>query len=184
MIQNNSSRRAFLRKTAIASASVALFSGSAISAVLEDPSQGLGYNSFAPFKVDLRKSYTNIAAVKVQGVLFDKTTLMPISNAKIEVWHISPNSNKIKHRAYFYTDQQGGYTFVTDFPDHEPQLKPRIQFRLSYKGNYRFNELIFDTHQAYISHKQYKEYKALGPDFYPQLTRESGSFSIQFNQSL
>ena len=184
MDQNSPSRRAFLRKTAIASAGVAFLSGNAVSAVFNSSLDFNGYKSKSKRTTDLRKSNSGAYPVTVQGVIYHEQTQLPLANAKVEVWHLSPNSQEIGYRAHFYTNEFGRYSFITDFPDHAPQFRPRIQFRLSHNQRERFNVLIFNKRQAFINHLQWGNINKHGAEFYPQLTQKLGTFNVQFNQTL
>lgn len=184
MDQNSPSRRAFLRKTAIATAGIAFLSGNAVAAIFNTPIAAAGYRSTSKQTTDLRKSNSGADPVTVQGVIYHEQTQIPLANAKVEVWHLSPNSQEIGYRAHFYTNEFGRYSFITDFPDHAPQYRPRIQFKLSHNQRERFNVLIFNKRQAFINHEQWENVNKHGTEFYPQLTQKLGTYNIQFNQTL
>ena len=77
-----------------------------------------GYHPFAEDKTDLRVSRFG-EQLEVFGRVYDHTGLRTLSNAVIEVWHLSPYSEKYGHRARFRTNESGEYSFVTDLPNRE-----------------------------------------------------------------
>ncbi len=184
MDQISPSRRLFLKRTALATAGVVLLSGDAFASVLNNPNAPSSYNPYSDRTTDLRKSGSTESPVTVQGVIYNKQTQLPIVNAKIEVWHVSPNSKNVNHRAHFFTDDLGRYNFITDFPGREVRKKPRIQFKITKDDFFRFNTLIFDTKMAYVDQDQWKEVNALGDLFHPKLQYKLDSYNIQFNQVL
>ena len=152
--------------------------------VFESKRDDLQYHPSSPETNDLRKSGYNVPAVSVQGVIYDKDSMQELSNVKVEVWHLSPDSEEVSYRAHFFTATNGSYQFITDFPGHAPRLKPRIFFRLSNGKKERFSELIFDTHFAYLNNEQWEHNKSNLAQLTPKLSKKLGIFSIQNHQTL
>ena len=134
-MKTNTSRRLFLQRSVLATTGIALLI-SGISHAYSAKSPFEGYNPYAEEKNDLRISSILGKHVSVKGKVFDKSGTIPISNALIEVWHISPNSKKFKHKAKLRTNKNGEYQFITDFPNNEEGKMPRIYFKISSEHRY------------------------------------------------
>ncbi len=126
-MKNQFSRRLFLRNTAMATTGIALVSiSSGLHALTFADSPFEGYNRYAECKTDLRTSFLFEKSVTVKGTLYDSTGNIPVSDAKIEVWHLSPGSTKYRHRGKMYTDNNGQYKFISDWPNRELGRQERI----------------------------------------------------------
>ncbi|NNM23388.1 MAG: hypothetical protein HKO54_07525 [Flavobacteriaceae bacterium] len=181
-MKNSTSRRLFLRKSAIATTGLTLFSTSVINALNKEvPFEG--YNPFAEEKNDLRSNPFG-DHVRVKGVIYDETGTTPVANAKVEVWHLSPNSKKYRHRAKFTTNDRGEYTFITDFPDREAGKTPRILFKVSNAYSSSFRELYLDRSGGYITSDHWEKNQQLGENLFPTSHRIFNSLEIQFNLTL
>lgn len=184
-MKKNSSRRLFLRKTAMAATGIALVSTpSLLNALTKDESPFNGYNPFAEEKTDLRTSLIGKEMI-VKGTLYDSTGNRPVSNAKVEVWHLSPESKKYNHRGKMYTDANGAYKFISDWPNREHGKQPRIYFKVSKNDTEYFTELIFNNIGAHISCKHWENQQVLGEEkLFPTMKTSFNTTEINFNLSI
>lgn len=182
-MKKNSPRRAFLRTSAIAISGVALLTPSALDAFTNASSPFDGYNEFAEEKNDLRV-LLNEEPIRVSGTIFDHTGITPLSNSVIEVWHLSPNSSKYRHRGKLKTDENGAYSFITDFPNKEKGKASRIYFKVSKNNNSYFTELPLSRSGVYLTPKHWEENKHLKNDAYPKREQLSKEIHITFNISI
>ena len=113
-----------------------------------------GYNPFAEEKKDLRV-YPFGEHLEVFGAVYDASGQQTLEGAKIEVWHLSPNSEKFRHRAKLTTDSRGAYRFITDKPNREYGKHYKVFFRVSCQGESFFTELSYNNTQAFISSKHW-----------------------------
>lgn len=179
------SRRKFLRNTFLASVGItALGTTQSIASVFESKLKLNGYLPNADFTTDLRKSGASVMPVTVHGIIYDQQSRLPVSNALIEVWHLSPDSEVMSYRAQFNTSESGRYSFITDFPGHGPQLKPRIFFKISHVGKERFNHVIFDSHNAYIDSSQWVQLQNEPLDLQPVFSLKLDTVNIRLNQTV
>ena len=185
MKYSNTSRRSFLGKTAVALAGVTFFSThESVAQLLNNSSPFIGYNPFSEEKSDLRTFSSLDKTIKVSGVVYDSDGIKTIPNAKIEVWHLSPYENKYKHRGYFFSDDEGRYTFRTDYPNRTTGKKPRIYFKTTKGNRTSFTELVLDKNCAYITSEHWVENKALKAKLYPKFKSSISENKIQFNYTI
>ncbi len=178
-MKRSTSRRSFLQKTAIATTGLAFVSSNLVSAFAsETPFDG--YNPFSEEKTDLRTTIFD-RHVRVKGVLYDSTGSFPLEGATIEVWHMSPNSKKYRHRAKFNTDANGEYSFITDFPNNEVADTARIYFKVNHNQGSYFTELAVGEAGAYITSKHWEENQDLGDKLFPTSETFLNTTTINFN---
>jgi protocatechuate 3,4-dioxygenase beta subunit len=181
-MKESTTRRLFLQKTAMATTGLALVSSNVVSAFSsESPFEG--YNPFSEEKTDLRTSLFE-KHVRVKGVLYDKTGATPVSNATIEVWHLSPNSTKYRHRGKLKTNDAGEYNFITDFPNKVATATARIYFKINYRGQSYFTELAVGDKIANITSKHWEENQHLRDKLYPTSEQFLTTTTINFNLSI
>lgn len=178
-MKKSTSRRLFLQKTAMATTGLALVSSNVFSAFASETPYD-GYNPYSEEKTDLRTTIFG-KHVHVQGTLYDKTGSIPIEGATVEVWHMSPNSKKYRHRAKFKTDANGTYSFITDFPNHEIASTARIYFKVNHGNGSFFTELAVGESGAYISSKHWEENQQLGKKLFPTTETFLNTTTINFN---
>ncbi|WP_157961059.1 hypothetical protein [Lutibacter citreus] len=184
-MNHNSSRRLFLRNTAMVTTGIALFSStSAINAFTKEACPFEGYNPYAEETSDLRTSSIYGKHLSVEGIIFDKTGTFPLSNTSVEVWHLSPNSNKYKHQAILKTNNKGEYNFVTDFPNKETGKMSRIYFKVSNNSKTYFTELLVNDFGAHITGKHWEENYQLKEKLFPLKEGASNFSTVQFNISI
>ena len=183
-MRNITSRRSFLQKSAIATTGIALLSSNVVNA-FSDNCPYDGYNPYTDAKTDLRTVSLG-QHIKVKGSIYGKTGLSPISNAKIEVWHLSPNSSKYRHRGKLKTNAAGEYSFITDFPNKEDGKSHRIYFKVSDSNKTYFTELILGSiiPAAYITSKHWEENQELGEKILPVSEKFLNTTTINFNISI
>ncbi len=181
----NTSRRLFLRKTVIATTgAVFLSSTNIVNAFTNESSPYKGYNPFAEEKNDLRLSSYLGKHVSVKGKVFDKSGTIPISNALIEVWHLSPNSKKFKHKAKLKTNKNGEYQFITDFPNNEEGKMPRIYFKISSNNDSYFTDIAITDFGAHISDIHWTKNNQLGDKMFPKHETYLNQTHIKFNLTI
>lgn len=184
-MKNTTSRRYFIRNSAMAIAGFAVLSPPGFAHALTDhESPYLGYNPYAESISDLRSGFFNSNSVTVKGVVFDKNSTSPLSNAQVEVWHLSPNASKYRHRGKLVTNGSGEYEFITDFPDREPGKCARIYFKISTSEASYFTELALSTHGPHITSKHWEENQGLGNKLFPKKEILLNNQTIQFNISI
>ncbi|WP_415374165.1 twin-arginine translocation signal domain-containing protein [Patiriisocius sp. Uisw_017] len=181
---NTTSRRSFMQKTAIATTGLAFLSPSIVSAFTNNcPYEG--YNPYADTKTDFR-TVTLGEHVRVKGTIYNKKSLIPIADATVEVWHLSPNSTKFRHRGKLKTNEDGTYNFITDLPNKENAKMRRIYFKVSHKNTSYFTELLLVpiTSSAYITSKHWEENQELGEKVLPVSKKLLNTTTINFNVSI
>ncbi|MCZ4318148.1 hypothetical protein O4H26_04015 [Aequorivita viscosa] len=183
-MKETTSRRLFMRNSAIAVTGIAVFSPALTSAFAASENPYLGYNPYAEAKQDLRTSIFNTNTITVKGTIYQKNGLTPLRDALVEVWHLSPNSSKFRHRTKLRTDEEGNYEFLTDFPNKEKGKSPRIYYKLSNSENTQFTELILTSTGSQITGEHWEKNRHLGDKLFPKQTRFLNNTTIQFNLSI
>lgn len=181
-MKESTSRRHFLQKSAMATTGLALLSSGVANAF----SSEIPYSSYNPYseeKTDLRTTIFG-DHIRIKGVVFDVTGSIPLSNATIEVWHLSPQSKKFRHRAKLKTDSFGRYNFITDFPSKDDAEAKRIYFKISNNDAVQFTELFVDKQGANITSKHWQENNQLGEKLLPTTELSFDTLTINFNISL
>ncbi|WGF93377.1 hypothetical protein [Aequorivita marisscotiae] len=183
-MKKTTSRRHFMRNSAIALTGLAVLTPTVASAFTPSESPFDGYNPYSEAKKDLRTSIFNSNTVAVNGTIYKKDGVTPLSNALVEVWHLSPNSSKYRHRAKLKTDQEGRYEFVTDFPNKEKGKSSRIYFKVSNSGSSVFSELLLNANNAHITGEHWENNNQLGDKLFPKHSSSLFKTTIQFNLSI
>ncbi|MBX2827115.1 MAG: hypothetical protein KTR22_03090 [Flavobacteriaceae bacterium] len=179
-MKKTSDRRTFLRTSAIAASGIALLSTQTVEALTNDSSPFEGYNPFAEEKTDLR-TFIFGKSIQVSGTVYDASGNFPEKDVQLEVWHLSPNSSKFRHRAKLKTDALGRYRFITDVPNNEKGKMGRIYFRVS-KGDYAyFTELAVSETSAQLTAKHWEENNQLKEGVYLIRERNSNQLNVTFN---
>jgi hypothetical protein len=188
-MKESTSRRHFLQKSAMATTGLALLSTGVANAFSSEIPYD-GYNPYSEEKTDLRTTLFG-AHLRIKGVIFDATGATPLSNVIVEVWHLSPQSNKFRHRAKLKTDEFGRYKFITDFPSKDDALADKvyfngnkIYFKLSHSNKVQFTELFVDKQGANISGEHWQENSQLGEKLLPTTEMSLDALTINFNLSL
>lgn len=181
-MKKTTSRRLFLQKSAIATTGVALLS-SGVAHAFSNNSPYEGYNPYSEEKTDLRTTLFE-KHLRVKGVLYDKSSMKPLANATIEVWHLSPNSTKYRHRAKLITNEKGVYNFITDYPNNELAKVPRVYFKVVHKGSTVFTDLVLNETGAHVSDNHWKANQHLGDKLFPTSEKSLNSSIINFNVSI
>lgn len=177
-----SSRRSFIAKTSLAVVGTTLLtSASSFATIIGETIPFKGYRPTLEFNNDLRTLFSE-KTLKISGTLFtSESNLEPCANATIEVWHLSPNSKEYNHKGKFMTDENGTYTFYTDFPNRKEGFKPRVFFKVTAERKTVFTELVIDTHQTLITHKHWEQHNKLGEYLFPIYKPSNTEGTIQFN---
>lgn len=186
MTNIKNSRRSFLIKSVAASAGIALFSTTkTLASIVENETPFEGYNPFSNATNDLRNSAIHAKGIKVTGRIFNKSGSKGISQAKIEVWHLSPQSEKYRNRGHFFTDNEGFYSFVSHIPNREKGKMPRIYYKISDGNSTVFTKLLFDSNSAYIMNDHWESNRSLGKYVFPKFRKNHINMNqIEFNISL
>ncbi|HNP69393.1 MAG TPA: hypothetical protein PKH16_15910 [Aequorivita sp.] len=182
-MKNTTSRRLFMRNSAFAITGLAVLTPTITSAFTSE-SPYSGYNPYAETKTDLRSGVFSSNSVAIKGTLYDKNGITPLKNATVEVWHLSPNSSKYRHRAKLKTDDEGNYQFITDFPNKEKGKSARIYFKVSSSENISFTELALTEQGAHITSEHWEKNRNLGEKLFPQKETFLGETTIHFNFSV
>ena len=184
-MKKKSPRRLFLKYAVLSTASVTLLSSSSVMhALTVEESPFEGYNPYAENKADLRNSLLSEKSVTVKGTVFNSTGNIPVSKATIEVWHLSPNSKKFRHRAKLTSNASGEYQFITDFPNKEYGRMARIYFKISKGDSSYFTDLAMNDLGAHISEKHWAKNQVLGKALYPKQELFFNQANITFNLSI
>jgi hypothetical protein len=178
-MKESTSRRTFLQKTAIATSGLALISTNVVSAFASETPYD-GYNPYSEEKTDLRTTLFE-KHVRVKGTIYDKTGTIPLEGVTVEVWHLSPNSTKYRHRAKFKSNHNGEYNFITDFPNKAEALTARIYFKVNYKDDSYFTELAVGENSVNITSKHWEENQQLGKKLFPTSEKFLNTTTINFN---
>jgi len=181
-MKKTTSRRLFLRKSAVVTTGLVFLSSNVVNAFI-DESPYQGYNPYSEEKTDLRTGLFGKHA-RIKGTIYNKTGGTPIVGAIIEVWHLSPNSTKYRHRAKLKTNSLGEYNFITDFPNKEKNKCPRVFFKVSHNNTSVFTEVLFNDRGAYITSKHWEDQSALGSKLLPKFKKSLGNSTINFNISI
>ena len=183
-MRNTTSRRLFMQKSTIAITGLAFLSSNVVNA-FRDKCPYDGYNPYADTKTDLRTVILG-KHVRIKGSVHDKTGITPIPNATIEVWHLSPNSTKFRHRGKLKTNEAGEYSFITDFPNKERGKACRIYFKVCNNNATYFTELLLasSTPSAFITSKHWEENQQLGEKVLPVTEKFLNTTTINFNISI
>ncbi len=186
-MEKNYPRRLFLGKTLLAATGLICVPTGAIAKEFDSHSAPFkGYSSFTDLKTDLRTSFLG-KEVSVSGKIYDVTGKTTIPNALIEVWHLSPEKKNYKHRGKMFTDDDGNYTFITDWPNRALGKQRRIYFKVSKNNNVVYTELIFNDFDAHITDKHWEQNQQLAenkrfPKFDTFLNKSTINFNFTINQ--
>lgn len=178
-------RRSFLGKTLMATVGLACVSStSVLNAFTAKESPFEGYNPYAEAKTDLRVNSFG-KHVAISGKIFESSGKIPLSNALVEVWHMSPGSKKFRHRTKLKTNAFGEYRFITDLPNRKMGKHYKVYFKVSNSETSYFTELSFNNHDAFISDKHWENNNQLGDELlFPTYTTFLNRSTIQFNMAL
>jgi hypothetical protein len=183
-MKKTTSRRLFLRNSTFAITGLTVLTPTLSNAMISSDCPYLGYNPYAESKSDLRTGVFNLNSIAVKGTIYKKDGLTPIKNATVEVWHLSPNSSKYRHRAKIIADGEGNYEFITDFPNKEEGKCSRIYFKVSNKGTASFTELVLNTSGPHITAEHWEKNRLLGDKLFPKKEESLNQSIIQFNISI
>ncbi|MBK5213919.1 MAG: hypothetical protein JJE55_09705 [Flavobacteriaceae bacterium] len=183
-MKNTTSRRLFMRNSAFAITGLAVLTPTITGAFTTSESPYLGYNPYAETKADLRNGIFSTNSVTVKGTIYEKDGATPLKNATVEVWHLSPNSTKYRHRSKLKTDEQGKYEFITDFPNKEEGKSARIYFKASNSESTSFTELALTEQGAHITGEHWAKNRNLGEKLFPKKETFLGETAITFNLSV
>ncbi|MDC7998581.1 hypothetical protein [Gilvibacter sediminis] len=179
----NNSRRNFLRTTAAASVGLSLI-GTATLANTDTLNDFPGYSSISDSKTDFRAGLKLGKYLNIKGQILDGTTLLPVANAKVEVWFKDANSNWKLKRGYFHTDANGDYSFKSDWPGRKEGELPRFYFRISKNGRENYGLLCVNQNFAHAHASHWAKHNVLGDKTLPTTSHGLTNNTINLNFSL
>ena len=177
-MKNTTPRRAFLIKTTLATAGATLLTSAFSETFASSPFEG--YNPYASNKKDLRTNFLG-EQVAVTGILYDATSLVPVKNAIVEVWHLSPNSSKYRHRTKLTTDEKGAFSLKTDFPNKESGKYSRIYFKTTTNVGSRYGEIVLNSTGVHITDTHWTQNQKLGKRMFPKYSKYLNTTNISIN---
>ncbi len=181
-MKSSTSRRLFLQKSALATTGMALLSsGIANAFTSENPYHG--YNPYSEEKTDLRTTIFE-KHIRVKGIIYDTTGTIPLEGVTLEVWHLSPNSTKYRHRARLTTNEAGEYNFITDVPNREIGKVRKIYFKVTGDQKTLFTELVIHEHTCHITSQHWMEHQQLGEKLIPTAEQKGTTTVANFNISI
>lgn len=181
-MNESTSRRLFLQKSALATTGVALLSSGVANAFSSDNPYD-GYNPYADEKTDLRTTIFG-KHLSVKGIIYDAQGLNPLPNATVEIWHLSPNAKNYRHRTKIKTNALGEYKFITDLPNRETGKNRKIYFKITNNQETRFTELVVHEHACHINCQHWLEQQQLGDKLIPTTTKTGNTTITNFNISI
>lgn len=183
-MKSSVSRRTFLGNFTLATTGIALLSTTAaVSAFVVEDQTLMGYNAYANTNHDMRQSPLG-KHIAVTGTVFKRDGVSILPNATIEVWHLSPNSDKYRHRAKLTSDENGHYKFITDVPNRCNGNMPCIHFKISNGESSYVSRLWMNDHSAYISSDHWERNQHLAEMLLPKKERGLLHDTIKFNFSV
>ncbi len=183
-MKKTSSRRLFLRNSAIATTGITLLSSSGLNAFTETQNPYKGYNPYAENSNDFRTSTLFGDHITVKGKIYNQSGTVPISDVKVEVWHLSPDSSKYRHRGKLTTNNEGEYQFITDFPNKEYGKSAKIFYKISTKNKTYFTDLSLTKNEVFVTSKHWEENHQLGDKLFPEKVEFLDQTTITFNISI
>lgn len=179
------SRRLFIKKTLLTAFGLATVPSKILaSPSIRNSSLFEGNNPPATHISDLRIFPPSDKQITVRGCVYDKTGERPLANASIELWHLSPNSNKFNHRAKLTSNENGEYLLKTDFPNKEEGKITRIYFKVSHGSHSYYTELLVSDFGANITGDHWEKNKQLEMKLFPQKTGKINASTVIFNLSI
>jgi hypothetical protein len=179
-----SSRRLFLRNSAIAATGITILSSSGLNAFTKTQNPYKGYNPYAEISNDFRSSKLFGNHITVKGKIYSQSGIVPLSDVKVEVWHLSPNFTKYRHRGILTTNNLGEYQFITDFPNKENGKIARIFYKITSKNKVYFTELLLTKDNGFITSKHWEENQLLEEKIFPKKEEILGQSTITLNISI
>ena len=180
-MENMYARRNFLKNAALASSGVLFLSSTSMVRAFANDCPFDGYNPYTEDKTDTRASSLFGNHVVIKGKIFDKMSLKELSTAKVEVWHLSPNSKRYNHQAKMKVTPNGEFNFITDFPNREKGKFPKVYFKVTSHGKVYFTELSLTKDNAFIDSKHFQENLVLGKKLLPTNRVVNNVPTITFN---
>lgn len=132
---------------------------------------------------DIRTSGMHNKHLVVGGVVYDKTGLVPHSNATVEVV-LQPSVLQSKKKIRLATNNKGEYQFLLDFPEREEGKSPRLNFNVSSNNNFYSTELIVTDFDVHISGEHWEHNKQLGNKLFPRKQTFADHSEVLFNLSV
>lgn len=184
-MEKNYPRRLFLGKSLLVATGLICVPTGAIAKELgSDSAPFKGYNPYTDYKTDLRTSLFG-KEVSVSGKIYDASGKTTIPNAFVEVWHLSPEKQVYKHRGKMFTDAEGSYQFITDWPNREQGKQRRIYFKVSNAEKTIFTELLLSDFGANITGEHWEANNHIGNELlFPKFEKSFFRTKINFNFSL
>lgn len=182
-MNHNNSRRKFLRTTAVATVGLSLIGGTAL-ANSKTNTNFPGYSSLSDARTDFRGGLKLNEFLEIKGRLLSEDTLLPVANAKIEVWFQVKGKPWKMERGHFFTDQLGHYSFKADWPGHKKGQKARIYFKATKSSSEKFGLLCLDSNFAYVHGSHWESHNMMGDQVFPTMKKHTLKKTINFNLSI
>ena len=174
-------RRIFFGKIAAVSTGMAVLPLVSAFGTESQASKMSGYVPEAPEKSDLRNPGVIGQPLTVKGKVFCSQTGNIAPNVKIEVWHLSPRTLVYDHRATLYSDENGVYAFITDFPGMEAGKLPVIHFRVENNAAVQQTRVILGPRDTFITSDHWERNNGLGKKLFPKRTTQFNHSTLEFN---
>ena len=108
-----------------------------------------GYLPLLPITNDLRADQFG-PHVHIEARILGFGERKPVTEAAVEVWHDSVNSNRIRHRAKLFSDDNGYIRFATDFPFRQKGKNYEIYLRVMVDEEAYYARLTFNHTTLYL----------------------------------
>ena len=112
-----------------------------------------GYLPLLPITNDLRADQIG-PHVHIEARIIGSRGRKPVTDAAVEVWHDSVNSNRIRHRAKLFADNEGYVRFTTDFPFRQKGKNYEIYLRVVVDKEAYYARLTFNHTTLYLKSRK------------------------------
>ena len=150
------------------------------------------YRDNAPVRNNLINKDMEGQEVLIKGIVYGSDCSTLLKDAKVEIWHCSNKceydntSDKYQHRAQWYTDENGFYSFKTLLPGkylNGNQFRPaHIHFRVSAKNQDELISQLYFKGDPHITSDPWAKKKSAENRILPIVLEDSmGNLVVNFN---
>lgn len=94
---------------------------------------------------------TTGTGLTVKGRVLSYPDCRPVPKAMLEYWHTKPDgAYNDAYRAILFSDKNGGYKFITDFPGIYPGRPPHIHLKIKAAGFRPLTTQLYFKKQVFI----------------------------------